>query len=73
MTSVYRQISIVIIFVRVQNARLGFGFSLNFNKANKANKANKMRRVDRQTNALPDQPTDISSYRGALPHLKNSA
>ena len=34
-----------------------------------------MRRVDRRTNALPDQPTDrptdTASYRGALSHLKN--
>ena len=33
-----------------------------------------MRRVDRRTNALPDQPTnrptDTASYRGALSHLK---
>ena len=37
-----------------------------------------MRRVDRQTNALPDRPTDqptdrptdTASYRGTLSHLK---
>ena len=33
-----------------------------------------MRRADRQTNALPDRPTnrpmDTASYRGALSHLK---
>ena len=34
-----------------------------------------MRRVDRQTNALPDRqtdrPTDTASYRSALSHLKS--
>ena len=44
-----------------------------------SNKANKVRRVDRRTNALPDQqtnqltnrPMDTASYRGALSHLKS--
>ena len=36
------------------------------------NKTNKVRRVDRRTNALPNQPTDTASYRGALSHLKKA-
>ena len=31
-----------------------------------------VRRVDRRTNAFPDQQTDTASFRGALSHLKTS-